>query len=410
MAFSNSRTLILTAGFIVAVVPMAHAQQPPAPKAVKLDASLTQIYQAITSGGIETGSEYNGTAQAKLTFDFGEIAGWDFWSAEIKGEVRFGGPLMTGTGSINPINTAAMIPGSEGTLFSVTAVNVTKLFPIDLTAGRLFVLSFGRYNLIDLLEEDFFAGGGTERFFNIAPIGPLTVLRQVPLITTAVTMAYVKGGEPFITFAVMDPNDHSLDPGLSDLFADGVTFSPGINFPAKYLGKTAKHTIGGAITTKEYTPFDAIRQVIIPGPPLNPVEPQGGSWSLSYTFRQYLVERGKGDGWGFFEQASFADKATSPITTFFNAGLGGNGLFPVRPRDEFGISYAYTDLSEELKDNLNLFGVDARRLRVEHQLEMFYNLHVARWFELTGDLQIIRPNRPAADTAIVPAVRLRIGF
>ena len=408
--FVATRAVVLSTACVLAFVPIAHARQAPSPKAVELDGSLTQFYQAITSGGIETDSAYNGTAQARLTFDFGEIAGWEFWSAEIKSEVRFGDPLLTSTGSINPINTAAMIPDVDGTVFSVTAVNITKLFPIDLKAGKLFALSFGRYNLIDLLEEDFFAGGGTERFFNIAPIGPLTVLRQVPLVTNAVTMAYVKGGEPFITFAVMDPNDHSTDPGLSDLFADGVTFSPGINFPAKHFGKTAKHTIGGAITTKEYTPFDAIRQVITPGPPLHPVEPQGGSWSLSYTVRQYIVERGKGDGWGFFGQASFADKATSPITTFFNAGLGGNGLLPERPSDEFGISYAYTDLSEDLKDNLNLAGVDARRLRVEHQLEAFYNVHFARWFEVTGDLQIVRPNRPAAEIAVVPAVRLRFGF
>jgi hypothetical protein len=168
----------------------------------------------------------------------------------------------------------------------------------------------------------------------------LTVLRQVPLITNGVSMAYIRGGEPFITFALLDPNDHSLDPGLSDLFADGVTFAPGINLPAKYRGKTAKHSFGGAITTKEYTPFDAIRQAIIPGPPINPVEPQRGSWSVNYVFRQYIVERSARDGWGFFGQVSFADQGTSPITTFFDVGLGGNGFIPSRRRDEFGLSYA----------------------------------------------------------------------
>jgi hypothetical protein len=107
----------------------------------------------------------------------------------------------------------------------------------------------------------------------------------------------------------MDPNDHSLDPGLSDLFADGVTFAPGINFPAKYLGKTAKHSFGGAITTKEYTPFDAIRQAIIPGPSINPVEPQRGSWSVNYTFRQYIVERAARDGWGSSDKSPLRIKA-----------------------------------------------------------------------------------------------------
>ena len=40
--------------------------------------------------------------------------------------------------------------------------------------------------------------------------------------------------------------------------------------------------------------------------------------------------------------------------------------------------------------------------------ELFYNLHLAPWLQLTGDLQILGPNRPAAETAVVPAVRLRL--
>jgi len=379
-------------------------------KGVELESSLSQFFQGVAAGGTETGSEYNGTAQAALKFDFGKLAGWKFWSAEVTAETRFGGPLLGGTGTINPVNTAAIIPGADGTVFSVTAVNLTKLFPVNLKEGKLVALSFGRYNLVDLLDEDFFAGGGTERFFNIAQIGPLTVLRQVPLITNAVNVIYIRHGEPFITFSLMDPNDHSTDPGLSDLFADGVTFAPGINFSSKHFGKTSKHTIGGAITTKAYTPFDAIKQIILPGPPINPIEPQRGSWSLAYTFRQYIVERSKRDGWGVFGQVSFADRSTSPITTFFDVGLGGNGLFTSRPRDEFGVAYAYTDMSDVLKDNLDLLPLGGRRLRVEHQVEVFYNLHITPWLQLTGDLQIIRPNRPVADTAIVPAVRLRIVF
>jgi porin len=376
---------------------------------VELASSLTQFYQGIASGGIQTGSEYNGTAQARLNVDFGKLADWEYWSAEIIAEARFGGPLLTGTGTISPVNTAVIIPGADGTVFAFTAVNLTKLFPIDLQKGNLVAVSFGRFNLVDLIDEPFFAGYGTERFFNIAQIGPLTVLRQVPLVTNLASVAYVRGGEPFISFALLDPIDHSTNSGLSDLFADGVTFAPGINFPAKYFGKTAKHTVGGAITTKKYTPFDAIRQAILPGPPINPIQPRAGSWSVNYTFRQYIVERDKPDGWGFFGQVSFADQATSPITTFFDVGLGGNGLFARRQGDEFGIAYAYTDLSNVLKDNLDLL-LQGRRLRVEHQVEVFYNLHLTPWLQLTGDLQILRPNRPMADMAIVPGGRLRVVF
>jgi carbohydrate-selective porin OprB len=95
---------------------------------------------------------------------------------------------------------------------------------------------------------------------------------------------------------------------------------------------------------------------------------------------------------------------------FFDLGLGGNGLFEGRPRDEFGIAYAFTDVSEVLKDNVDLLPLGGRRLRVEHQFETFYNFHLTPWFQLTGSLQVLRPNRPVADTAIVPAVRLRLVF
>lgn len=88
------------------------------------------------------------------------------------------------------------------------------------------------------------------------------------------------------------------------------------------------------------------------------------------------MERASRDGWGVFGQASFADRGTSPITTFFDVGLGGNGLLASRPRDEFGVSYAYTDLSDDLKDNLDLLPLGGRRLRPEHQVEVFAKMMI----------------------------------
>lgn len=379
-------------------------------KGIELEFKLTNFFQGVASGGLHEESEYNGKFEYTMKFDLGKVAGWKYWSSEIKAEVRWGGPLLGGVGSINPVNTAVIVPGADGEVISVTAVNFTRIIPKDLKKGDLFAVSFGRFNLLDLIDEDFFGGAGTERFFNMAQIGPLTVLRQVPLVANGASFAYVRHGEPRFSIAVIDPNDHTLEPGLDNLFGDGVTFYPTVYFPVKYFGKTAKHTFSGAVTTKKYTPFDAIRQVVIPGPPRNPVEPQRGSWSISYAFRQYLVERGPKDGWGFFGQTSIADKATSPITRFFDVGLGGNGLIKSRRNDEFGVAYAYTDLSNVLKDNIDLLTIGNRPLRVEHQFEAFYNLHLTPWLRLTGDIQIIRPTRAIADTAVVPGGRLVMLF
>ena len=378
-------------------------------KGFEMEFRLTGYFQGTAAGGLRRDSEWNGTFKTKFKFDLGKLAGWKYWIAEIGTETRFGGPPLGSVGTINPVNTAAIIPAANGTVFAIGTVSLTRLFPIDMEKGEVIAVSVGRFNMLDLLDEDFFGGSGTERFMNMAQIGPLTVVRQVPLMTNGASFAYIRGGEPFFTFAVIDPNDHSLESGLNNLFGDGVTFSPGLNLPTKWFGKSGKHSFSGAITTKRFTPFDAIRQIIIPGPPINPVEPKGGSWSVNYVGRQYLVERGKRDGWGVFTQVSFADKATSPISKFFNVGLGGNGLFKSRRRDEFGIAYAYTGLSDVLKDNLDIIGLGGR-LRAEHQVEMFYNFHITPWLRLTGDLQIIRPTRRIAETAIVPGVRLEFVF
>ena len=379
-------------------------------KGIELEFKYVGIVQGIASGGTDEHSSLTNKLDTVWKFDLGKVAGWKFWSSEIKAEWRFGGPVLSGTGGINFTNTDGLGPAPAGSVVSITALTFTRIIPKDLKKGDVWVVSFGRFNILDLIDEDFFAGAGEERFFNFASIGPLTVLRQVPLVTNGASFATVKGGVPHFTFMVLDPNDQSLDPGLDPPFADGVTFSPGYNIPTKYFGKTAKHSFGGAITTKKYTPFDAIRQIIIPGPPLSPVEPKRGSWSANYVFRQYLVERGHRDGWGFFTQLAIADKDTSPVTRFVNVGLGGNGLIASRRNDEFGVAYAYTNLSSVLKDNINLITLGTRPLQPEHQLEGFYNLHITPWLRLTGDLQIIRGVRPRVDTAVVPGARLELIF
>ncbi len=377
-------------------------------KGFEMNFKLTQFFQGVATGGLEQGSEYNGKFETEFKFDFGKMAGWNFWSAQIKTETRFGGPSVGRIGTLTPVNTAAISPGLDGEVFAITAANITKLFPIDLAKGELIALSVGRFNTLDLIAEDFFGGAGTTRFFHIAQNGGLTAAREVPLVTNGAVFAYLRAGQPFITLAVLDPNDHSTDVGLSDLFADGVSFVPGITFPTKYFGKSASHSFGGAITTKKYTPFDSLRQIVIPGPPIVPVEAHGGSWSINYTFRQYLVERGPKNGWGFFGQVAFANEKTSPVTSFVMFGLGGNGLFKARGRDEFGIAYSYSGLSDVLKDGLDPLTIG--RLRAEHQFETFYNFYITPWLRLTGDLQVIRPTRPIADTAIIPGARLEIIF
>ena len=174
-------------------------------KGVELEFAFTQFLQSVATGGIETGAIGTGRFQSAFKFDLGKIVGWKFWSLDFKTETRFGGPLLGGTGTVSPVNTAAFIPAASGSAFTISSLNLTKIFPIDLQKGDLIALSFGRFNLLDLTNEHFFGGGGIDRFWNIAQIGPLTVLREVPFITNLVSFAYVRHGEPIFTFALLIP-------------------------------------------------------------------------------------------------------------------------------------------------------------------------------------------------------------
>src|SRR5204862_6234714 len=76
---------------------------------VELEFKLSQFYQGVAVGGIRHDSEYNGKFQTIAKFDLGKLAGWKYWYADVRTETRFGGPLLGGTGTINPTNTAEMI-------------------------------------------------------------------------------------------------------------------------------------------------------------------------------------------------------------------------------------------------------------------------------------------------------------
>jgi len=376
---------------------------------LEMQFNLAGFVQGTTTGGVKRETEWNGKFESRISVDFEKLWGWKDWSAETKVEYRFGGPALTGTGAINSVNTYVIVPAAQGSVFAITALNFTRVFPLNAKKGDEIAISFGRYNTLDI-QEKFFGGAGLDKFFNGAHIGPMTGLRQVPNVTNGASIDYVRNGESLISFGLLDPNDHSTNAGLDHLFGDGVTLAPVINLPSKWFGKTGKHSFSYTVTTKKYTPFDAIKQIVLPGPPLNPIQPRRGSFSVSYVGRQYLIEKGKDDGWGVFTQLSFADKNTSPVTRFFDVGIGGNGIFTRRQQDDFGLAYGYTGLSSVLVKNLNLATVGNVRPHAEHQFEGFYNLHLTPWLRLTGDLQVIRPVVRRASTAVVPAARVEFIF
>jgi len=103
---------------------------------------------------------------------------------------------------------------------------------------------------------------------------------------------------------------------------------------------------------------------------------------------------------------------------FYSFGLGGNGIIPGRPNDQFGLGYYYITIR-----NPQFTVAIATRtfLRNEYGFEAFYDVALTPWMQLTPDIQVIRPaqrdvftlvplSRQGIDTATVFGVRLQMYF
>jgi carbohydrate-selective porin OprB len=135
-------------------------------KGVELEFKLTQFYQGVAAGGLETGSEYNGKFETNFKFDFRKTLGLEFLVGTNKNrnEIRrsvSGGNGFDQSGQHRGGHTRARMAAS----FSITSFNVTKMWPIDLPKGELIAVSVGRFNTLDLVDEDFLPEPVQNAFF-----------------------------------------------------------------------------------------------------------------------------------------------------------------------------------------------------------------------------------------------------
>jgi porin len=157
---------------------------------------------------------------------------------------------------------------------------------------------------------------------------------------------------------------------------------------------------------------------------LNPVQPanrDASTWAVFYSFDQYFWQPAgqTNHGIGMFFNFGAADGDTSPVNYSYAVGIGGNGVVPGRPDDNFGIAWARTQFSDNfvplLRQRFDL-GLDK-----EDVFEMYYNAAITKWLRMSLDLEVINPGMQktlssdgnslkGVDTAVVAGVRMYIRF
>ena len=95
-------------------------------------------------------------------------------------------------------------------------------------------------------------------------------------------------------------------------------------------------------------------------------------------------------------------------TSFTASASGGYGGIPDRDNDRWGIGWAGTHISSDLRDDVGLLGIDLDSF--EHAVEAFYNFQLTPATHLTLNAQLIDSTVSSYDTAFTLGARLQVDF
>ena len=90
------------------------------------------------------------------------------------------------------------------------------------------------------------------------------------------------------------------------------------------------------------------------------------------------------------------------IDQFYSLGIGGYSmLITVRDNDQWGVGWAVSHISSDLRDDVDLLTIE---------LEAFYNIEPAPAIHLSLNAQIIDSKASWVDTASTVGSRLQVDF
>ena len=114
-------------------------------------------------------------------------------------------------------------------------------------------------------------------------------------------------------------------------------------------------------------------------------------------------------GIGIFGRAGWAPEDRNVIDQFYSIGIGGFGmLIPGRDHDQWGVGWARTHISDDLRDDTALLGVALDSF--EHAVEAYYSFQLTPAVALTFNAQVIDSTVDSVDTAYTLGTRLQIDF
>jgi porin len=369
---------------------------------ITLDVSNTQYHQGVTGGGLEQEFRYGGRNDYFLNVNGEKVGLKKGLFITLHGETRYGEAANALPGALMPVNLMLTVPEPTGTSTALTGVKFTQFL------SENSLVYAGKINTADDFKQPLTGAGPLNGFQNTALIFNPIYARTVPYSTFGAGYTYLEDKEPLLAVAVFDTNNTPTVSGFDTFFDNGATVFALLNRQTEFFGRPGHQGITGTYSSGAYRNID-------PTPYFDPGQglvidstQKSGSWCLTYNFDQaiYVSPDNPQRKWGVFGSLGIADNNPSPINWFASGGISGASPLAHRKADTFGVGYYYVGVSDPLK---NLAPV-LLPLRDESGVELYYNVQVTPWCQITPDIQIINPFLTRAESSLLFGLRAKVDF
>ena len=381
-----------------------------------VDFQVTQFYQGVVDGALDSGMKYGVKGDYYFTF-LGEPLGlWKGLIVNAHLETRAGDDVNALTG-LSPANANMLMPDSGDT----TAL--TQLIAIQMVSKQVGVIT-GKLNAFDFVDMVFHTGRGVDGFMNTSLVLPIGLGGT---LTTGLPLAFLlkfKGKEVQGFAGAYDPNNCATTSCLDPLLDDGPAYAAFWKFyhGSGDVGPRSSYTsFGGTYSTKEYTVVDPQSLAFVPGQGLSLTQTQQ-SWSIFsvLNYQLWADTSNPNRAVNFRGMYTITDGEANAIKWTATAALETNGPIRGRDKDTFGVGYFHNELSSSFKNTVGpLLSVAATvvnrertRIAIEDTdgFEAYYVAQLTPWFALTGDLQVITETLSSEDTKLVTGLRANLTF
>ena len=390
---------------------------------VYLDASVTQFLQGNVSGGVNQGpARYNGSADYWLTIDSGQAGLWPggaiFAHAETSWQARKNQNVNGDTGSLVPANFDATMPSNGES----QGIALPELYLAQGLPGNLLAIA-GKVDFAGIGDQNLFANNERTEFIYTALVNNPILGSFLPYTPLGVALDWAPCKEHNLAVLGVQSQGNGTTAGFNNFNGDYAvgsqyTYSPTIagHLPGDY------HFLV-AYSTKSFTDFNVNSQDLI-GEIIGkvPVSKKDGNYCALASFDQYFWTRDAGEtpanapsrkglppvGVGLFFRAGWEPQDRNVIDQFYSFGIGGYGGIPGRDRDQWGLGWAGTHISGDVRRDLQVLGRSANEF--ENAVETFYNFAVTPATHVTLDLEVINSASPGVDTAVVIGSRFQFDF